>query len=167
MTSAHYSRWFMDISALLAGDEVSPLASRRRTHRYECIMRIVCRKCGACHACEIATHGPDSYEPLRVALLVNFGPSSMHQALLTSSFRPRENCCVKVLCHLTVVPCILMRLYRGDFCCQADHAEEDLRSFFRIPYAPIQVFESIRPMLWCPGFSGAALAMEILRDVFW
>ena len=78
-----------------------------------------------------------------------------------------ENCCVKLLCHITIVPCLLMRIYRGDCCCQEDHAEEDVRSFFRIHYAPIQVFEAIRGQLWCPGFSGAALAMEILRNVFW
>ena len=25
----------------------------------------------------------------------------------------------------------------------------------------------VRPRLWCPGFSGAALAREFMRDVFW
>lgn len=78
-----------------------------------------------------------------------------------------ENCCCRLLCHLTLVPCLLMRIYRGDCCCQEDHAEEDIRSFFRIQYMPLQVFEAIRPQLWCPGFSGAALAIELLRDVFW
>ena len=78
-----------------------------------------------------------------------------------------ENCCCKVLCHLTILPCIVMRLYRGDCCCQEDHAESDIRSYFRINYHPIQVFEAIRPQLWCPGFSGMGLAMELLRNVFW
>ena len=78
-----------------------------------------------------------------------------------------ENCCINALCHLTIVPCLVMRLYRGDCCCQEDHAEADLRSFFRITYQPLQVFEAIRPQLWCPGFSGSALAMELLRNVFW
>ena len=78
-----------------------------------------------------------------------------------------ENCCIKVLCHITILPCILMRLYRGDCCCQEDHAEEDIRSLFRINFLPIQVFEAIRPQLWCPGFSGAAFAREMLRNVFW
>jgi len=78
-----------------------------------------------------------------------------------------ENCCCRLLCHLTIVPCLVMRLYRGDCCCQEDHAEDDLRSYFRIHYLPVQVFEAIRTQLWCPGFSGAALAMELLRDVFW
>jgi hypothetical protein len=59
------------------------------------------------------------------------------------------------------------RAQRGDCCGQEDHAEEDVRSFFRINYAAVQVFEAIRPALWCPGFSGAAFAMELLRDVFW
>ena len=62
-----------------------------------------------------------------------------------------ENCCCKVLCHLTILPCLVMRLYRGDCCCQEDHAESDIRSYFRINYHPIQVFEAIRPQLWCPG----------------
>jgi len=78
-----------------------------------------------------------------------------------------ENACINCLCHITIVPCILMRIYRGDCCGQEDHAEEDVRSFFRINYAAVQVFEAIRPALWCPGFSGAAFAMELLRDVFW
>ena len=78
-----------------------------------------------------------------------------------------ENCCINLLCHLTIVPCIIMRIYRGDCCCSADHAEADVRSFFKIQYHPSQVFEAIRPQLWCPGFSGSALAMELLRDIFW
>mmetsp|Transcript_50477 Transcript_50477/g.113418 ORF Transcript_50477/g.113418 Transcript_50477/m.113418 type:complete len:288 (-) Transcript_50477:282-1145(-) len=78
-----------------------------------------------------------------------------------------ENTCCNLLCHLTILPCIVMRLYRGDCCLQSDHAEGDIRSFYRIQYAPLQVFESIRPRLWCPGFSGAALAMELMRDLFW
>ena len=69
--------------------------------------------------------------------------------------------------HVSIVPCILMRLYRGDCPCQTGHAEGDIRSYFRINYAPIQVFVAIQNQLWCPGFSGMALAMEILRNVFW
>ena len=78
-----------------------------------------------------------------------------------------ENCCCRILCHLTLVPCLLMRIYRGDCCCHEDHAEEDVRSYFRINYQAIQVFEGIRSQLWAPGFSGAAMAMELLRNVFW
>ena len=78
-----------------------------------------------------------------------------------------ENCCCNCLMHVTIVPCILMRLYRGDCPCQTGHAESDIRSYFRINYAPIQVFAAIQNQLWCPGFSGMALAMEILRNVFW
>ena len=78
-----------------------------------------------------------------------------------------ENCCCNLLCHLTIVPCLVMRIYRGDCCCQTDHAEGDIRSFFRIQYAPLQVFAAIQQRLWCPGFSGAAFAMELMRDVFW
>ena len=48
-----------------------------------------------------------------------------------------ENCCCNLLCHLTIVPCLVMRIYRGDCCCQTDHAEGDIRSFFRIQYAPL------------------------------
>ncbi|EOD33500.1 hypothetical protein EMIHUDRAFT_229635 [Emiliania huxleyi CCMP1516] len=78
-----------------------------------------------------------------------------------------ENCCCRILCHLTLIPCLLMRIYRGDCCCHEDHAEEDVRSYFRINYQAIQVFEGIRSQLWAPGFSGAARAMELLRNVFW
>ena len=60
-----------------------------------------------------------------------------------------------------------MRVYRGDCCGQEHHDEKALRSYFRIQYAPLQVFEAIRPQLWCPGFSGMAFAMELMRDVFW
>ena len=97
----------------------------------------------------------------------NYTVRVYHQNWLSAAW---ENCCCKLLCHLTIVPCLVMRLYRGDCgrCCgQADHAEEDLRSYFRIQYAPIQVFEMIRQQLWCPGYSGAAFAMEVLRNVFW
>jgi hypothetical protein len=78
-----------------------------------------------------------------------------------------ENSCCNCLMHVTIVPCILMRLYRGDCPCQTGHAENGIRSYFRINYDPIQVFAAIQNQLWCPGFSGMALAMEILRNVFW
>mmetsp|Transcript_33990 Transcript_33990/g.56251 ORF Transcript_33990/g.56251 Transcript_33990/m.56251 type:complete len:490 (-) Transcript_33990:227-1696(-) len=80
-----------------------------------------------------------------------------------------ENCLCNMLCHLTLVPCILMRVYRGDCNCSghSEHAESDLRSYFRINYHVLQVFEAIRPSLWVPGWSGAAMAMEMVRNVFW
>ena len=78
-----------------------------------------------------------------------------------------ENSCCNCLMHVTIVPCILIRLYRGDCPCQTGHAENGIRSYFRINYDPIQVFAAIQNQLWCPGFSGMALAMEILRNVFW
>ena len=34
-------------------------------------------------------------------------------------------------------------------------------------YHPLQVFEMIKPMIWCPGFSGARMAAELMRDMFW
>ena len=74
-----------------------------------------------------------------------------------------ENCCCFCLCHAFIIPCIVMRIYRD---C-GGHKQADIRSFFRIHYSPIQVFEMVRPRLWCPGFSGAALAREFMRDVFW
>ena len=78
-----------------------------------------------------------------------------------------ENCFISCLCHVTIVPCLLMRLYRGDTPCQTDHKEEDIRSYFQINYAAIQVFEAIRPQLWCPGFHGMEFAMEMMRNMFW
>ena len=78
-----------------------------------------------------------------------------------------ENPCICCLCHVTIIPCILMRLYRGDCPCQEHHAESDVRSTFRIHYTSLQVFEAIKPQLWAPGFSGAQAAMELLRNIFW
>ena len=72
-----------------------------------------------------------------------------------------EDYCINVLCHLTIVPCCVMRCY------QNGHKEEDIRSYFRIDYAPIQVFEAIKPQLWCPGYSGTQFALELLRNMFW
>ena len=74
-----------------------------------------------------------------------------------------ENSCCWCLCHLTIIPCIAMRMYRD---C-GGHKETGIKSFFQIQYAPIQVFESIKPALWCPGFSAMRLAGEIFRNVFW
>ena len=52
-----------------------------------------------------------------------------------------ENCFVNFLCHLTLIPCLVMRIYRGDCNCtgHSAHAEADLRSYFRIEYHPTQV----------------------------
>ena len=77
----------------------------------------------------------------------------------------RIHACISV--RVDASACLLMRIYRGDCCCHEDHAEEGVRSYFRINYQAIQVFEGIRSQLWAPGFSGAAMAMELLRNVFW
>jgi len=74
-----------------------------------------------------------------------------------------ENCCCNVLMHITIVPCIVMRCYRD---C-GGHKETGIRSVFRIDYHALQVFEMIRPRLWCKGWSGMDLAMEMYRDAFW
>ena len=74
-----------------------------------------------------------------------------------------ENPCCWCLCHLTIIPCSIMRCYRD---C-GGHKEKGVRSFFRINYHPLQVFEMLRPMLWCPGYSGAAMIAELYRDLFW
>ena len=79
-----------------------------------------------------------------------------------------ENSCCYCLCHVTIVPCIIVRCYRGDCCCSGGgSAESDIRSYFQIQYHPAQVFEAIRQQLWCPGWSGAEVAMELFRDIFW
>lgn len=39
-----------------------------------------------------------------------------------------ENACCNCICHLTILPCIFMRIYRGDCCCSEDHAEVRLRA---------------------------------------
>ena len=37
-----------------------------------------------------------------------------------------------------------------------------VKSAFRIPYHHAQLFQVIAPQLWCPGWSGAAVAMDAL-----
>jgi hypothetical protein len=74
-----------------------------------------------------------------------------------------ENSCCWCLCHVTIIPCIVMRCYRD---C-GGHKETGVRSVFRIDYHPVQVFEMIRPRLWCKGWSGMQMAMELYRDMFW
>ena len=45
----------------------------------------------------------------------------------------------------TLVPCAVMRCYRD---C-GNHRHDDITSAFRIDYAPLQIFEVIKPGLWC------------------
>ena len=90
----------------------------------------------------------------------NYSVRVYSQNCLSSAW---ENPCIYCLCHVTILPCIFMRMYRD---CN-HHASNDLRSHFQIPYAAIQVFSMIENQLWCPGFSGMDLAQELLRDVFW
>lgn len=68
-----------------------------------------------------------------------------------------ENPCICCLCHATIIPCILMRLYRGYCPCQEHHAETHIRSTFRINYTALQVFEAIRPQL---GLHSGCAALE-------
>lgn len=77
-----------------------------------------------------------------------------------------ENCFCRCLCHVTIIPCIVMRCYRGD-CSSNGSQQQGIRSFFQIQYHPLQVFEVIRPQLWCTGWSGAQMAAELIRNVFW
>eukprot|EP01045_Picozoa_sp_COSAG04_P046636 COSAG04_NODE_17002_length_482_cov_0.942559_2_plen_44_part_01 len=44
-----------------------------------------------------------------------------------------------------------MRCYRD---C-GGHQETGVKSVYRIDYHPLQIFEMIKPRLWCPGWSGA------------
>eukprot|EP00939_MAST-03C_sp_MAST-3C-sp1_P001706 g1706.t1 len=74
-----------------------------------------------------------------------------------------ENSCCKCLCYVTIIPCIIMRCYRD---C-GGHKEQGIQSHFRIDYAPIQVFDMIRPALWCPGYGAMDLMGEMYRSVFW
>ena len=41
-----------------------------------------------------------------------------------------------------------MRCYRD---C-GNHRHDDITSAFRIDYAPLQIFEVIKPGLWCTGY---------------
>jgi hypothetical protein len=74
-----------------------------------------------------------------------------------------ENTCCWCLCHLTIIPCIFMRCYRD---C-GGHAEKGIQSHFEIQYHPRQIFEMIRPALWCPGYGAMDMMGEVFRNVFW
>ena len=74
-----------------------------------------------------------------------------------------ENWACFCLLHLTIVPCILLRMYRD---CGGSHKQTGIRSFFQIQYSPLQVFETIKPALWCPGFH-CTFGLELLRSCFW
>lgn len=71
-----------------------------------------------------------------------------------------ENCFCKCLCHVTIIPCIVMRCY------QHGHKERGIKSFFKINYQAMQVFEIIKPGLWAPGFRCLGL-LGIFADTFW
>ena len=73
------------------------------------------------------------------------------------------NKCICCLCHATSIPCICMRLYRVDFCCQESHAETHMLSTFRINYTALQVFEAIRPQLCL--HSGYGAGEDIIRTL--
>ena len=74
-----------------------------------------------------------------------------------------ENSCCWCLCHLTIIPCIIMRCYRD---C-GGHKESGIQSHFEIQYHPRQIFEMIRPALWCPGYGAMDMMGEVFRNVFW
>lgn len=80
-----------------------------------------------------------------------------------------ENSCGFCLLHATLLPCLALRCYRGDCnrcLCRAAGSSRNaaIKSSFRIPYHPRQVFDAIAPQLWCPGWSGAALAMDTIAS---
>ena len=105
-----------------------------------------------------------------------------------------ENTCCWCLCHVTIIPCIAMRCYRDcgghkeqgvrsvfridyhplqvchscvsheiELCsCPSQRIDLDcLRD------GTFQVFEMIRPRLWCKGWSGMSMVCELYRDLFW
>ena len=74
-----------------------------------------------------------------------------------------ENPCCSILCHLTIIPCIVMRCYRD---C-GGHKKTGIRSYFKINYHALQVFEMIKPTLWCTGYDNAQMIAEMYRNLFW
>ena len=74
-----------------------------------------------------------------------------------------ENMCCFCLMHLTIIPCTVFRIYRD---C-GGHRNTGISSIFRMrnnqgDYQPMQVFDTIRPALWCPGWSGLVVAQQLL-----
>ena len=79
----------------------------------------------------------------RRGLSVNFPKANYTTRVWSSNLLSDmwENCCCNLLCHLTIIPCIVMRCYRD---C-GGHKESGVRSVFQIQYHPLQVRRSHGP----------------------
>ena len=76
-----------------------------------------------------------------------------------------ENMCCFVLMHVTILPCMLFRCYRD---C-GGHRATGISSIFRMSngvtdYEPLQVFDVVRPALWCTGWRNAHFAQMLLHQ---
>ncbi|GMI40085.1 hypothetical protein TeGR_g7555 [Tetraparma gracilis] len=70
-----------------------------------------------------------------------------------------ENPCGKVLCYLSLVGCCVVH------CLKCRHRNTGVISEYRIDYHPLQVFETIKGQLWCPGL-GEQILSSVLSS-FW
>lgn len=66
----------------------------------------------------------------------------------TDSKRARtwDDCCGRTMMIMTIFPAIAFAIYGSG------HRERGMRSIFTLQYGPLQVFEFIRPQLWCPQY---------------
>ena len=76
-----------------------------------------------------------------------------------------ENMCCFVLMHVTILPCMFFRCYRD---C-GGHRATGISSIFRMSngvtdYEPLQVFDVVRPALWCTGWRNAHFAQMLLHQ---
>ena len=76
-----------------------------------------------------------------------------------------ENMCCFVLMHVTILPCMFFRCYRD---C-GGHRATGISSIFRMSngvtdYGPLQVFDVVRPALWCTGWRNAHFAQMLLHQ---
>ena len=94
-------------------------------------------------------------------LSISFPRANYRVKIWTSNWLSNcwESCLGKCLCYLSIVGCIMMKMYRDK--------SDDIVSVYQIQYHPVQVFEMIKPMIWCPGFSGRRMACELMRNIMW
>ena len=74
-----------------------------------------------------------------------------------------ESCLGKCLCYVSIIGCCIIH------CIRSNHSQSRIKSYFKIDYHPLQLFEFIKSQLWCPSFGNQAVSFgcELLREGFW
>ena len=105
-----------------------------------CYMSII----GCCIMnCIASGHKQDA---IRSFYQINYHPLQPAEILRNTIF-----CCIDLDCISSCVACIRAHPH----------------SWLLLQLYDPRVFAMIRPQLWCPGFSGARMAAEVMRDIFW